>query len=142
MQLSKKLNFSSDVFTAWLKSTFNPIQNGLFWGCSRMRQGLFGPRSVKSGTQILQWGNLAQLYLTWGSSKKCINHVTHPLGSADISIFHRKSANFATSRNPHIDWILIYNFNFFNFSWVFSNCFKKHGYKFDDVSKNNYSRSS
>ena len=24
--------------------------------------------------------------------------------------FHRKSANFATSRNTHIDWILIDNF--------------------------------
>ena len=32
--------------------------------------------------------------------------------------------------------------NSFNFSWVFSNYFNKHGYNFDDVSKNNYSRSS
>ena len=37
-------------------------------------------------------------------------------------------------------WKIIYNS--FNFSWVFSNCFNKHGYSFDDVSKNNYSRPS
>ena len=42
--------------------------------------------------------------------QKCINHVTHQLSSADISIFSRKSANFATSRNTDIDWILIHNF--------------------------------
>ena len=37
----------------------NPIQDGLFRGCSRM-----GPPSLKSVTHILQWWNLAQLYLT------------------------------------------------------------------------------
>ena len=31
--------------------------------------------------------NLAQLYLTQKRFKKYINHVTHPLSSADISIF-------------------------------------------------------
>ena len=35
-------------------------------------------------------------------------------------------------------WCIISNF--FNFSWFFSNCFNEHGYNFDDVSKNNYSR--
>ena len=39
-----------------------------------------------------------------------LNHVTHPLISADITIFHRKSASFAKSRNTNIDWILIRNF--------------------------------
>ena len=42
---------------------------------------------LKSTTQILQWWNLAELYLTEGISKKCIKHVTHPLSSADISLF-------------------------------------------------------
>ena len=32
--------------------------------------------------------------------------------------------------------------NSFDFSWVFSNCFNKHGYNFDNVSKNNFSRPS
>ena len=93
----------------------NPIQDGLFWGCSRMGRGLFAspPPSLKSATQILQWwhsSTLAQFYLTKGRSKKYTNHVTHSLSFADISIFLRKSANFATSRNTRIDWILIRNF--------------------------------
>ena len=33
---------------------FNPIQDGLFWGCSRMGVGLFGPPSLKLATYILQ----------------------------------------------------------------------------------------
>ena len=37
-----------------------------------------------------------------------MNHVTHSLSSADASIFHRKSANFAISINTHIDCILIH----------------------------------
>ena len=39
-----------------------------------------------------------------------MNHVTYPLSFADISIFHRKSADFAISRNTDIDCILIHNF--------------------------------
>ena len=61
-----------------------------------------------------------------------MNYVTHPLRSADISIFHRKSANVAISRNTDVDCILLYNFH----------CFNKHGYHFDDFSKNDYSRPS
>ena len=37
-------------------------------------------------------------------------------------------------------WYIISNY--FNFSWVFSIFFNKHGYNFDDVSKHIYSRSS
>ena len=54
--------------------------------------------------------------------------------------FHQKSANFATSRNTGINWILIQIDNSFNF--VLNKCFNKHGYNFDDVSKNGYSRPS
>ena len=43
----------------------NPIQDGLFRGCSRMGGGLFGPHSLKSVTYILQWW--AQLDVTWHS---------------------------------------------------------------------------
>ena len=42
-----------------------------------------------------------------------MNHVTHPLSSADISIFHWKSVYFAVSRNTDIDSILMHNFYFF-----------------------------
>ena len=34
-----------------------------------------------------------------------MNHVTYPLGSADIIIFHWKSANFTISTNTNIDCI-------------------------------------
>ena len=45
------------------KGRFNPIQDGLFWGCSRMGESQKGPPSLKSVTHILQWWNLAQIYL-------------------------------------------------------------------------------
>ena len=76
-----------------IRLSFNPIQDGLFRGCSRMGE-LFGPSSLKSVTHILQWWNLAQLYLTWGRPKKYINHVTHPLISAGISIFSPEISKF------------------------------------------------
>ena len=73
----------------------NPIQDGLFQGCSQIGEGgAFWPPSLKSATHILQWWNLAQLYLTKGRSKKCINHVTHSLSSADISIFSPEISKF------------------------------------------------
>ena len=49
-------------------SWFNPIQDGLFRVCSRNGGGGGGgkkaPPCLKSAAQILQWWNLAQLYLT------------------------------------------------------------------------------
>ena len=38
-----------------------------------------------------------------------MNQIVHPLSSADISIFRRKSENFAISRNTDIDCILTHN---------------------------------
>ena len=48
-----------------------------------------------------------------------MNHVTHPWVLLTSEIFHLKSANFVMSRNTDIDCILIHNFQFLNFSWVF-----------------------
>ena len=42
--------------------------------------------------------------------QKYINHVRHPLSSADISIFNQKSANFVISRNTDTDCISMHNF--------------------------------
>ena len=39
-----------------------------------------------------------------------MNHVTHLVSSANITIFHWKSANFVISRNVNIDSILVHNF--------------------------------
>ena len=72
------------------KDTFNPIQDGLFRGCSRME----GAPSLKSVKHILQWWNLAQLCFTQRRSKKYMNHVTHPLNFAGISIFSRDISKF------------------------------------------------
>ena len=32
--------------------------------------------------------------------------------------------------------------NYFDFSWVINNCFDKHGYNLDDISKTGYRRPS
>ena len=45
--------------------------------------------------------------------QKSMNHVTHPLSSADMRFFCHKSANFVASGNTDIDSILIHNFWFF-----------------------------
>ena len=42
--------------------------------------------------------------------KKYLNHVTHPLCSAEISVFSPEISKFAISRNTNIDCILIHNF--------------------------------
>ena len=39
--------------------------------------------------------------------------MAHPLSSADIRVFHWKSATFVTSRNTDIDCIASNSFNFF-----------------------------
>ena len=88
----------------------NPIQDGPFRGCSR---------SPKSVTHTPQWWNFAWLYHTWRRSKKYINHVTHPLDSADISNFSPAISIFCyismvISRNTDIDCILIHNSQFFS----------------------------
>ena len=56
--------------------------------------------------------------------------------------FRRKEANFAISGNKPFDtyrlfhtfWYIISIY--FNFSWVFKDCYNKHGQSFDDVCKN------
>ena len=55
-------------------------------GLPRTGEGQKSP-SLKSVTYILQWWNLALLYLTWRTSKKYINHARHSLSLAGISIF-------------------------------------------------------
>ena len=84
-----------------------------FFGAAHGWGGGKRPPCLKSFTHILQWWNLARLYLTQIRSEKYTNHVTHSLRSADISIFYRISADLAISRNIYIDCILIHNFYLF-----------------------------
>ena len=88
-----------EVFFFWAQQSWENKKN---WGYSEkhmqltlFRMGFFGaahgwgvkrPPSLKSVAHILQWLNLAQLYLTQRRSKKYMNHMTHPLSSADINI--------------------------------------------------------
>ena len=51
--------------------SFNPIQDGYFRACSRMGEDQKAPPpSLKSVTHILQWCNLAQLYLNLNKIQK------------------------------------------------------------------------
>ena len=86
-----------------------------FFGALTVGGGVFAPPSLKPVTHILQWWNLAQLYLTLWRSRKYINHVTHPWVLLTSAFFNQKSANFATSRNTDIDWISYIISNSFNF---------------------------
>ena len=54
--------------------------------------------------------------------RKIMIHVTL-MSSADISNFPTEINNFCYIKNICIDCILIQNFYFFNFSWVFKDCF-------------------
>ena len=60
---------------------------GFFRAAHGWRGGQKGLPSIKSATHILKWWNLAQLYLSQKRSKRYMNHVTHPLSTAEISIF-------------------------------------------------------
>ena len=99
------------------------------------------PPPLKSVTRLLQWCNLALFYLTLRRPKKYMNHVTHPLISADISIFSSKISRFLLYQKIQIQipfWYI--TTNSFNFLWVFKYFFNKYGYNFVDVSKIGYSR--
>ena len=63
-----------------------------------------------------------------------MNHVTYPLGSADISILSPEISKFAISRNTDVDFILYIIYNSFNFLES-KDCLNKPGYNFDDVNK-------
>ena len=82
-KLRKKLNYTA----------INPIQDGSFWGCSRMGVGGWGGEQkvpplpkICHTYPIMMKLDILIPYLT-KNQKKYIDHVTHPLSSADISIF-------------------------------------------------------
>ena len=91
--------------------------------------------SLKSVRHILQWWNLAQLYLTWGRLKRHRNTQHTTWVFLKSACFHQKSANFVISRNKDIDCMVIHNYIPFNFSWLFKDIFNKPCYNFDDASE-------
>ena len=66
---------------------------GIFGAAHRLG-GQNDPTSLKSVTRTLQGLNVAPLYLTLERSKKYMNHVIHPLSSADISIYLTEISKF------------------------------------------------
>ena len=81
---------------------------GLFGtACSQMEGGRKGPPSLKSVTHTLQLGTIIP-YLK--KTPKKYESRDAPLDLYDISISHRKSANFTLSENTYIDSILVNNF--------------------------------
>ena len=70
--------------------------------------------TLKSVTHILQWWNLAQLYLTWKFLRHMyINHVTYPLSSAEINIFSPEIVNFSYINKYRLHFNIVSNsFNF------------------------------
>ena len=91
------------------RGQFNLIQNGPFRVCSRMGEGKKIPllKICHTYPTMLKFGTVIP-YLE--KIQKYINHVTHPLSSADISIFLPDSENYAISRNTDRDCILMHNF--------------------------------
>ena len=78
----------------------NPIQDRYFWGCSQMG-GAKRPPSVKS-VHIKIKLHISYNHENWHNYtlpclkkiKKYINHLTHPLVSADMGIFSAEIGNF------------------------------------------------
>ena len=91
----------------------NPVQDGLFWGCSRMGVTKKDTPCLKSVTHILQWWNLVQLYLTRKRSKKCMNHLTHPMSPASHESWIGLRRCLCDNWKPSFLSLLIFNWRTF-----------------------------
>ena len=93
-------------------SNRNPFQDGYFRDCSRTgsraQKATPHPKICHTYPRMMKPGMVIP-YL-----KKIQKYIWIPWHTHWVlltsAFFHRKSANFATSRNTHIDWILIHNF--------------------------------
>ena len=80
------------------KAMFNPIQDGPFRGCSRKVEAKKNP-SLKSKVICYNYETGHNYTLPKEDPKKYINHVTHPLSSADISISSTEVSKFCYIKN-------------------------------------------
>ena len=123
----------------------DPMQDGLFCGCSRMAGGGGGQKGLhplKFATHILQWWNLASYTLHKKEPKNIWITWHTPCVVLTSAFFHRKSANLAIFKNTDIDCILAHNLRFFKLFLSLRRFFNKHGYNFDNVSKIGFSSAS
>ena len=109
---------------------------GFFGCCSRMGGDLFGP--------------LSKICHTYTAMMKCdtvipfLRKIQKIYKSRDTSIEFSWHQHFFTWNQqilPHQKMEIYIGFwciisSSLKFSWIFNNCFNKHGYNFDDISKN------
>ena len=87
----------------------NPIQDGHFWGCSRMgNKKTLLPKICHTYSTMMKLGTVIP-YLK-KIQKICKSRDTPPRLLLTSAFFDRKSANFVISRNTGIDWILVHKF--------------------------------
>ena len=91
------------------------------------------PTMIKLGTVIPYPRKIQKIYKSRDTPLQFCWHQHFFTGNQHILIYQEIQIQIAF-------WYLISNS--FNFSWVFKDCFDKHGYKFDDASKNRYPRPS
>ena len=114
------------------------------WGGGSKKPLPRTPTSLKSVTHILQWWNLAQLYLTSSRSKNIwITWHTTPLEFCwhqHFFIGNQQILQYQEIQAQITCWYIISNS--FNLFWVFKDYFNENGCNFDDASKNGYSMPS
>ena len=99
------------VFDHFVELVLNPIQDGLFRGCSRMG-GKKVPHPKICHTSCNN--ETSHNYTLPKEDPKNIWITGHiPWVLLTSAFFYRKSANFGISRNTDVDCILIHNFKFF-----------------------------
>ena len=101
-----------------------PFQGGTRDGARGMQRGPLSPLSV-----IARY--------TVSTVIPCLKKMAKTHKSRDTPLELSWLQHFFTGN--HIDCILIYNSNYFNFVWLYKGCSNKHGYNFDHVSKIGYS---
>ena len=87
------------TFLMMQEECLNPIQDGSFWGCSRIwgaRRGWKNPlpKICRTHFTMMKLGTLMPYLMKIQKIYKYINHVTHPLSSADITIFSPEISKF------------------------------------------------
>ena len=107
---------------------FDPIQAGLFWGYSWMEGGGGGegrPPLPKICHTYPTMMKLGKLYLTQRRCKKYMNHVTHLLSSAEISIFSPEISKFCYIKKDR--YRLYFDTKFLFILTFLESLYKKHG---------------
>ena len=120
----------------WIYNLFIPHKRYLKVFCFKLL-GIFWPpipkichtypTMMKLDTVIPYLRKIQKIYKSRNTSLKFCWHQHFFTGNQQILLFQEIQIWIGF-------WYIISNS--FNFSWVFNNCFEKHGYNFDDARKN------